>query len=167
MVVVLALVLMMPRLIAWYNTLRILSDDQNYAILAAFYVCDPVVLYALWNLEKLLRNIAAGQTRWARAVPTYAEGAVSLKPAGEIRAKFYIRFMLADRPGAFGTIASILGKHGVSISAATQKAGSEGNQPVPVVVLTHRAKTADLEAAFSEIKATGVIGSDPVSLRVL
>lgn len=59
--VVLALVLMMPRLIAWYNTLRILSDDQNYAILAAFYACVPVVLYALWNLEKLLRNIAAGQ----------------------------------------------------------------------------------------------------------
>jgi homoserine dehydrogenase len=127
----------------------------------------PTASTVIGDIGDIARNIAAGQTRWARAVPTYAEGAVSLKPAGEIRAKFYIRFMLADRPGAFGTIASILGKHGVSISAATQKAGSEGNQPVPVVVLTHRAKTADLEAAFSEIKATGVIGSDPVSLRVL
>ena len=64
-------------------------------------------------------------------------------------------------------IASILGKHAVSISAASQKAGTTGNEPVPVVVLTHEAKTADVEAALAEIKGSGVIGADPVKLRMI
>ena len=127
----------------------------------------PTASTVIGDIGDIARNLAHGETRWERAVPSYADGRVALKPAGEIAAKFYVRFMLADRPGAFGAIASILGRHGVSISAASQKSGAEGNQPVPVVVLTHRAKTADLEAAFAEIKATGVIGADPVALRVL
>lgn len=52
------LVLFMPTLLRWYNTVRILSEDQNYALAAAFYACVPVVLYALWNLDRLLRNIS-------------------------------------------------------------------------------------------------------------
>ena len=52
-------------------------------------------------------------------------------------------------------------------TAAAQKAGSQGNQPVPVVVLTHAAKAGDLEAALKEIKDSGVIGAEPVALRAL
>ena len=37
----------------------------------------------------------------------------------------------------------------------------------PVVVLTHEAKTADVEAALAEIKGSGVIGADPVKLRMI
>ena len=55
----------------------------------------------------------------------------------------------------------------MSISAASQKAGGIGNQPVPVVVLTHAAKVADLKAALKEVVASGVIGAEPVALRVL
>ena len=39
--------------------------------------------------------------------------------------------------------------------------------PVPVVVLTHAAKAADLEAALKEIEASGVVGGAPVKLRML
>jgi homoserine dehydrogenase len=90
-----------------------------------------------------------------------------LKGAGDIRSKFYIRFLVEARAGAFGTIASILGRHNVSISAASQKAGSVGKEPVPVVALTHLAKSADLEAALDEIMESGVVGGRPVSFRVL
>jgi hypothetical protein len=38
---------------------------------------------------------------------------------------------------------------------------------VPVVVLTHEAKTSDLQKALAEIAASGVIQGAPVSLRVL
>ena len=64
-------------------------------------------------------------------------------------------------------VATALGKHGVSISAASQKSSGEGNAPVPVVVLTHKSRTADLEAALDEIKASGVVSEDPVRLRML
>ena len=61
MLAVAVLVPSMPVLLRWYNTVRILSQDQNLALLAAFYCCVPVVLFALWQLERLLRNIRAEQ----------------------------------------------------------------------------------------------------------
>jgi hypothetical protein len=33
--------------------------------------------------------------------------------------------------------------------------------------MTRKARSADLDAALAEIKASGVIGEDPVKLRVL
>ena len=119
------------------------------------------------DIGDIARNLAHGETRYARAVPTYGEGATKLRAAGDITSRFYLRFMLADRPGAFGAVATALGKHGVSISAASQKSSGEGNAPVPVVVLTHMSRTADLEAALEEIRASGVVSDEPVRLRML
>ena len=85
---------------------------------------------------------------------------------GDIVSKSYVRFMVADRPGAFGTIASILGKHGVSISAATQKESNETGF-VPVVALMHKARASSLDAALAEIRSTGVVSEDPIRLRMI
>ena len=128
---------------------------------------QPTASTVIGDIGDIARNLAHGETRYERGAPNYAEGKIKLRAAGDIVSKFYIRFMVADRPGAFGVIASILGKHAVSLAAASQKAGTVGNEPVPVVVLTHAAKTADVEAALTEIKGSGVIGADPVKLRMI
>ena len=127
----------------------------------------PTASTVIGDIGDIARNLAHGETRYARGVPDYAEGRIRLRPAGDIASKFYIHFLVEDKAGAFGTVASILGHHGVSLAAASQKAGSVGNQPVPVCVLTHAAKAKDLEAALGEIQASGVIGGEPVALRVL
>jgi homoserine dehydrogenase len=126
----------------------------------------PTASTVIGDIGDIARNLAQGQTRYRRGVPTYGEGRVRLKPAGEVRSCFYVRFAVADRPGAFGSIATVLGRHGVSISAASQKAqGDDGY--VPVVMLTHEAKTADLEAALEEIAQSGVVSGCPVKLRMI
>lgn len=127
----------------------------------------PTASTVIGDIGDIARNLAHGETRYARAVPNYSEGRLKLREPGEISSRFYIRFMVEDKAGAFGTIASILGQHSVSISAANQTGGSLGNQPVPVVVLTHEAKTSDLEKALAEIEASGVIGAKPVKLRMI
>jgi len=128
----------------------------------------PTASTVVGDIGDIARNLAHGETRWSRAIPDYAEGQVKLRPAGEISSKFYLRFMLADRPGAMGVVATALGRHGVSILAASQKGRAEaGNEPVPVVVLTHVAKAAELAAALEEIKPSGVICGEPVALRVM
>lgn len=127
----------------------------------------PTASTVVGDIGDIARNLAHGETRYERGIPSYAEGTIRIRAAGDIRSRFYIRFMVADKAGAFGTIASILGRYHVSISAANQTGGSEGNQPVPVVVLTHEAKTADLEKALAEIEASGVIGAKPVKLRMI
>ena len=60
MALVVLLIFSFPTLLRWYNTVRILIDGENTALTGAFYSCVPVVLYALWNLDRLLGNIARG-----------------------------------------------------------------------------------------------------------
>ncbi len=126
----------------------------------------PTASTVVGDIADIAVSLAHGERRHARGTPTYGEGRLRLKAPGEIVSKFYVRFMVADRPGAFGTIATILGRHGVSIAGAMQKeAGEKGF--VPVVALLHEAKTANVEAALNEIVATGVVGLAPVKLRMI
>ena len=128
---------------------------------------EPTASTVIGDIGDIARNLAHGETRYQRAVPNYAEGRVALRAAGDIASKFYLRFMLEDRPGAIGAVAAALGRHGVSISALSQKGAREGKEPVPVVAMTHRAKASALDAALDEIRASGVTGEEPVKLRVL
>ena len=127
----------------------------------------PTASTVVADVGDIARNLAHGETRYERGVPDYAEGKLRLRAAGDIASKFYLRFMLADKPGAMGVVATALGRHGVSIMTVSQKGTQEGNQPVPVVLLTHKAKANAIDAAIAEIKASGVIGADPVKLRVI
>ena len=102
-----------------------------------------------------------------RGITNYAEEQDSLRKAGDISSKFYLRFMLIDRPGAMGILATALGKYGVSISALSQKDVNGEGEPVPVVAMTHMAKTSNLDEALAEIAKSGVISEEPVKLRVL
>ena len=61
MAAVLLLACGMPWLLRWYNRFRPLEGYTNMALLIAFYLCVPIALYALYNLEKLLRNILEGE----------------------------------------------------------------------------------------------------------
>ena len=151
-----------------FNAVMVKGDMSDYTMYYGRGAGrQPTASTVIGDIGDIARNLAAGRPRYERAVPVYSEGKVKLRPAGEIRSKYYIRFQVEDRAGAFGTIASILGKHSVSISAASQKAGSVGNQPVPVVVITHEAKASDLDKALSLIKESGVIAGEPVFLRIL
>ena len=127
----------------------------------------PTASTVIGDIGDIARNLAANSIRYQRAIPNYAEGKVTLRNAGDIVSKFYVRCLLADRPGVFGNVASILGKHSVSIKAAKQKAASEDAKAVPVVILTHDAKASDLSAALKEIRESGVVMGEIVSLKMI
>ena len=44
-------------LLSWYHCFRSLSPLAAMAIFVGFYLCAPGVFYALWSMDKLLRNI--------------------------------------------------------------------------------------------------------------
>jgi homoserine dehydrogenase len=75
--------------------------------------------------------------------------------------------MVLDRPGSLGVFAGILGRHGVSLSAVSQRDARQEGGHVPVVVLTHAAAEAAVDAALAEIEAAGVVGERPRKLRIL
>ena len=48
-------------LLMWYQGFRPLGLHGAAAVFFGFYLCTPAVLYALWCIEKLLRNILCEQ----------------------------------------------------------------------------------------------------------
>jgi homoserine dehydrogenase len=86
-------------------------------------------------------------------------------PMDELFTDYYIRIMAADRPGVLSVISGILGEHQISIKSVTQK-GRQNTGPVPVVMLTHRAREAAVQQALRRITALDVIAEPPMLIRI-
>lgn len=54
---VIALIFFFPKLLAWYQGLRPLGLHGAAAVSFGFYLCVPVVLYALWCVERIIVNL--------------------------------------------------------------------------------------------------------------
>ena len=54
-----ALLFLFPMLVEFYHReFRPLDNDTRFSVLRAFYGCEAAVLFALWHMDRLLRNIS-------------------------------------------------------------------------------------------------------------
>ena len=60
-VLVAVLIPFLPAVIRWYCQYRVLTQAEQTAITVAFYCCSIVIFVALWNMDRLLSAIVAGQ----------------------------------------------------------------------------------------------------------
>jgi homoserine dehydrogenase len=98
--------------------------------------------------------------------PLFTGGpAPACQSMAEVVSRFYIRFSLLDKPGVLGQIATVFGRHSISLASVMQKEGPTGKH-VPVVMVTDKAREGDLMAALDEIVAQGVTNSPPVRMRI-
>lgn len=86
-------------------------------------------------------------------------------PKEESISKWYLRFTVEDKPGVLGQIATVLGKHKISIEACLQKGAPTGGT-VPVVLQTFESKEADVRRATDEIKRMKFIREETRHIRV-
>lgn len=127
----------------------------------------PTASAVVGDLVDLARNLMTGssgripllsyQTESVRKIPV-----MSIQ---EIFTHYYIRFSALDRPGVLSKISGILGKYDISIKSAYQK-GRKTNGSVPLVMLTHTAKEADVTKALREITELDVVSDRPVLIRI-
>jgi homoserine dehydrogenase len=119
------------------------------------------------DVVDLARNMEAGISR--RCAPLgYLDEKVAvlpIKPIGEIVSKYYIRFQALDRPGVLARIAGALGASGISIASMVQSARST-METVPIVIMTHEAREADVRRALGEIDAFDVIREKSTFIRI-
>jgi homoserine dehydrogenase len=101
-------------------------------------------------------------------IATFGQPAESLKTvdaaSSNSPAPYYLRLLLLDRPGAMAKVATALGDAGVSIDRMRQT--QHESAEAPVIIVTHKTRRADLDAAIEAMHATGVMAGDPVALRI-
>ena len=101
------------------------------------------------DIIDLTRNILAGSPG---RVPLPPAVPLALpRPHDEVRCAYYLRFAVKDEPGVLAGIAARLAARRISIAAVQQREQNDEGKPVPVVVVTHEAREADLRAAIAEI----------------
>jgi homoserine dehydrogenase len=101
------------------------------------------------DIIDLTRNILSGSPGRVPLPP--AKPVVSLRPHDDVRCAYYLHFQVQDTPGVLARIASKLAARRISIAAVQQREQNDEGKPVPLVIVTHEAREADLNAAISEI----------------
>ncbi len=73
----------------------------------------------------------------------------AFKNMRDTKSTYYIRVIVKDIPGVLGRIATVFGKHSVSLASIIQK--DVGSDQVPIVFLTHETLEGNLQNAIDEI----------------
>jgi homoserine dehydrogenase len=101
------------------------------------------------DIIDLSRNILSSSPGRVPLPPSQSR--LALRPHDEIRTAYYLRFTVKDVPGVLARIATTLAARRISIAAVQQREQSEQGGAVPLVIVLHRAREADVKAAIAEV----------------
>jgi homoserine dehydrogenase len=87
-------------------------------------------------------------------------------PMEEVETAYYLRLHAVDRPGVLADVTRILGDLGISIEAILQKEPQAGEDVVPVIILTHRVRERNMNAAIERIEALATIKAPVTRIRL-
>ncbi len=127
----------------------------------------PAASAAISDTVDIARNLLSGASGRVPLL-SYQMGnirKIPIMPVDEILTHYYFRFSAMDRPGVLSKISGILGDFGISIKSVHQK-GRKTKGPVPLVMLTHLAKEADVQKAMAKITDLDVVKDRPVLIRI-
>jgi homoserine dehydrogenase len=87
-------------------------------------------------------------------------------PIGEVTTGYYLRMGVEDKPGVLADITRILADQEISIDAMIQREPAEGEQQTDIIMLTHRVREKQVDAAIAQIEALPVVTGKIVRLRL-
>jgi homoserine dehydrogenase len=167
-----------PTMIPFGNLLSNVNGTVNALMVSGDAVGDimlygrgagmmPTASAVISDAVDIARNLMAGTTRRVPALSFQSDQVQDIKimPMSEIVTHYYFRFAALDRPGVLSKISGILGSHDISIQSMQQK-GRKTDGSVPVVMVSHRAKEADVQKAIAEIDNLDVVGEKTVLIRI-
>jgi len=91
----------------------------------------------------------------------------TVEPTERVRSRFYLRLLVADKPGVLADVTRILADEQISLSSVVQhEAAEDGGGPVPLVIVTHYAETGRFKAAIAQINALASVAAPAVFFSV-
>jgi len=150
------------------NALTISADAAGEILLSGHGAgMMPTASAVLSDTVDLARNLIYGSVGRLPLLSFQADRIrrVPVLPVDEIFTHYYFRFSALDQPGVLSKIAGILGEHDISIKSVHQK-GRKTNGSVPLVMVTHLAKEADVKKALLKMTSLEAVSARPVLIRI-
>ena len=92
------------------------------------------------------------------------EAAESLRIVSDVASSFYLYLSVDDVPGVLASVATVLGRHGVSVKSVVQKGLGDSARLVMVV---HQVLESQFYAAMEEIARLDAMRGPPRAIRVI
>jgi homoserine dehydrogenase len=108
----------------------------------------PTTSAIMADVLEAARSIAQG----GRPFPWRYTSDVPVKPMENLLTRCYIRVEVADQPGVLAGIARAFGDNNVSIASVIQKETDEEAQTAEIVIMTHAAVEASIQASIKQIE---------------
>ena len=125
----------------------------------------PTASTVIGDIADIARGIAAGSS--SRIAVPKTTRTVPIKGAGDVVSRHYVRISLTDNAGSLAAATGVFARHAVSISAALQKsAPEEASRLATVIILTHKAKQSNMDAALRELAELPCCGGMPRRLGI-
>jgi len=111
---------------------------------------EPTTSAVVGDLIEVVRKMgsqsrSSGSQEWAGP----GNGAaLTVRPIGDLQARYYIRLDVADNPGVLAQIAQVLGDGKISIAAVLQRDTDTKAGSAEIVITTHPAKGASMQDAL-------------------
>lgn len=83
----------------------------------------------------------------------------------DVETAYYLRMQALDKPGVLAEVTRIFADQDISIEAIIQKEPNEGETVVPLIMLSHRVKEKNMNAAISKLEALDVIEGKIIRIR--
>ncbi|MBU1486679.1 homoserine dehydrogenase [bacterium] len=109
-----------------------------------------------------IKNQVAGRTL---KVPFEVGEKKKIRDIACLETEYYLRLSALDQPGVLAKVSTILGRRKISLASVIQKERSIKGA-VPLVMLTHHAKEADIRKAVQEIDRLSCIKEKSLFVRI-
>ena len=87
-------------------------------------------------------------------------------PLSEVITSYYLRLRVEDKPGVLADITRILADQQISIDAMIQREPDEGEEQTDIIMLTHKTREKNVDAAITRIEALAVVKGKITRLRL-
>ena len=113
--------------------------------------------------------LARGETRPAFAVPATRLTGAECADSGAREARYYLRFVVADRPGVLAELAAAMRDARVSIQSLIQEGESVGPEEsgIMIALVTHRAPARNVRDALARLQGAASIVEPPLAMPIL
>jgi len=125
---------------------------------------NPAASSVISDIADVARNIASGVSHRVPLNTHRSPTIHRLRRMGDIETRYYMRFLVTDKPGVLAHIAGVLGRHHISIASVHQKE-RKAARIVPVVMMTHEAKESHMRNALQAIDRLGFVKQPTVAIR--
>lgn len=128
---------------------------------------DPTASAVVADIIEMGRGLTADHEERAPYLGFHADQ-MSQTPVLDIEdvtTSFYVRLHVQDQTGVLKDITQILTRHDISVEAMFQRE-AEGDQPVAIVMMTHKVRERAMNRALDEIAALDTVLEDLMRIRV-